>query len=494
MASARIGPFATCAWIHAERSSLPMRLHHGSRSDMAKRSTSKATTKEAPSPTYFLSLTVENYRTFGPKQTLDLGNGKGRPAPFTVILGDNGTGKTSLLRQLVNMVPKSPPTHWKEDQISQAQAMLLPFFTSEEELMPIVRMGSGKAFFRAAYAYGTLLGEEKHPPENASLEYQLHESSHGGIVYPRDSASPIHQMVVFAYGANRPIGSGSLSEYHSDGTRSLVLENAPLIPAEEWLLQQDLLARHGNGDAKQAQQRLDTVIELLKNLLPDDDIQDITFKAIELSPTRQRIAVHVKTPYGEVPLRSLSLGYRTLMAWMIDLTVQMFARYPDSKKPLHQPAVVLVDEIDLHLHPKWQRKVFTELAKTFPNVQFIVTAHSPLIVQAASADTNLVVLKRPEGASHVEIIQKPNAIRNWRMDQILISDLFGLPSARSPDLDMLYIRKDKLLKKSTLTEAEEAELEDIDHKLLDESPVEKRYLDILRRAAAEVTTKRRRKS
>jgi ABC-type molybdenum transport system ATPase subunit/photorepair protein PhrA len=52
-------------------------------------------------PAYFLSLTLENVRCFGPKQTLDLSDGKGKPAPWTIILGLNGTGKTTLLQSLV---------------------------------------------------------------------------------------------------------------------------------------------------------------------------------------------------------------------------------------------------------------------------------------------------------------------------------------------------------------------------------------------------------
>ena len=91
---------------------------------------------------------------------------------------------------------------------------------------------------------------------------------------------------------------------------------------------------------------------------------------------------------------------------------------------------MLVDEIDLHLHPKWQREVIGFLTERFPNTQFIVTAHSPLIVQAA-AGANLAVLKR-EG-DHVVIENHPETIRGWRIDQVLTSDLFDLPTARPPD-------------------------------------------------------------
>jgi transcriptional regulator with XRE-family HTH domain len=130
------------------------------------------------------------------------------------------------------------------------------------------------------------------------------------------------------------------------------------------------------------------------------------------------------------------LGYKTLIAWMVDLASRMFDRYPDSPNPLAEPAVVLIDEIDLHLHPKWQRTLMSYLSERFPNTQFIATAHSPLVVQAAS-DANVVLLRR-EG-DHVVIDNNMKDIHGWRVDQILTSDLFGLESARPPQLDPLLM-------------------------------------------------------
>ena len=138
-------------------------------------------------------------------------------------------------------------------------------------------------------------------------------------------------------------------------------------------------------------------------------------------------ALNSEPPYGWVPLKQLGYGYRTMVAWVVDFTSRMVDRYPDSSDPLGEPAVVLVDEIDLHLHPKWQRELIGFLTQRFPNTQFIVTAHSPLIVQAPP-DANLVLLRR-EG-DHVVIENQPETIRGWRIDQILTSDLFGLETIK----------------------------------------------------------------
>jgi AAA domain, putative AbiEii toxin, Type IV TA system len=88
-----------------------------------------------------------------------------------------------------------------------------------------------------------------------------------------------------------------------------------------------------------------------------------------------------------------------MMAWVSDIGWRLFARYPDSLNPFHEPAIVLVDEIDLHLHPKWQRQLRERLTLHFPNVQFIATAHSPLMVQAF-LDPPTICREEPPGDSY----------------------------------------------------------------------------------------------
>jgi len=162
----------------------------------------------------------------------------------------------------------------------------------------------------------------------------------------------------------------------------------------------------------------------------------------------------------------------------------MFDRYSESENPLAEPAVVLIDEIDLHLHPKWQRELIDYLTNLFPNTQFIVTTHSPLIVQAAAArDANIVVCRR-EG-DHVVIDQSIEAVRGWRADQILTSDLFDLPSTRDTELEK---QRREILSKAKLTKADEKKLKTLSAELDDlrvmENPEDDKAMNIIRRAAA----------
>jgi predicted ATP-binding protein involved in virulence len=167
----------------------------------------------------------------------------------------------------------------------------------------------------------------------------------------------------------------------------------------------------------------------------------------------------------------------------VDFASRMFDRYPESRNPLAEPAVVLVDEIDLHLHPKWQRTLMGYLSERFPNTQFIATAHSPLVVQAAT-DANIVLLRR-EG-DHVIIDKKDESVRGWRADQILTS-LFELESARSEEVEKLLKERAEILSKSRLTKKDRARLaeleEDIGALPTGETPEEMEAMDIIRRAA-----------
>ena len=277
------------------------------------------------------------------------------------------------------------------------------------------------------------------------------------------------------------MGTGTLADSDDDNrTLSLFDENAALRNAEEWLLRTDYAASKRSAIQAEAKSRAKLIRTVLIDLLPDVD--DIRFPVPDDVDAGPRVEFH--TPYGWVPIRQLGLGYKTLIAWMVDFASRLFERYPESPNPLAEPAVCLVDEIDLHLHPKWQRTIMQYLTVRFPNTQFIVTAHSPLIVQAAT-DANIAILRR-EG-DHVVIDQSFKAIHGWRIDQVLTSDLFGLETARPPALDKALRDRKKILTKSRLTAADKKKLTVLEAQIgtlpTGETAEDIEAMDIIRRAA-----------
>ena len=112
-----------------------------------------------------------------------------------------------------------------------------------------------------------------------------------------------------------------------------------------------------------------------------------------------RFVVSQKSEQGQVEklsLDQLSGGYRIVLALAADLARRMVQGNPHLKDPLASEAIVLIDEVELHLHPSWQQRVLVDLARTFPNTQFIVSTHSPQVLTTVRHD-RIVHLRREGG-------------------------------------------------------------------------------------------------
>lgn len=435
---------------------------------------------DRPPTAYFLSLEVENVRCFGPKQKLDLSDGNGRPAPWTIILGVNGTGKTTLLQCIVGFDIKQEEVGLEigsetKNPVSLKNAKIQSRRLLSNQFGTIPRTAATEGF--VAVQTGFNADANKDYSINSTylyINYKKEAKQYllGGAVFiTKDEQYP----VVFAYGAGRKVGTIAFIEPvpNDDATNTLYLDTAELRNPEEWLLYLDYSVSKNKALISQSERR-DQACGILKQVLWE--IEDIRF--IPGEGVRPKPRVEFKTPYGWVPFRQLGYGYQSLATWVADFASRMVERYPESKNPLAEPAVVLVDEIDLHLHPKWQRELMDRLTNLFPNTQFIATAHSPLVVQAA-ANANLAVLRR-EG-DHVVIDNDVDYIRNWRVDQILTSDLFGLDSARPPHIAKLLAERDNLLAKSKLSKADEKKIADLESEIgelpLGETKQQRRMLD-----------------
>lgn len=408
-----------------------------------------------PQAAYFLSLSLENVRCFGPKQTLDLSDGNGKPARWTIILGLNGTGKTTILQALAGFELLEISRGIDGSSDKDSRLLYSPY--SKPLTYPRGYETERKALMIAKTGLSCKLTDV--PTRTNISTIDLVKESETGF---RSSCTGINELNRFwccAYGASRRMGYFTQNNYrYDDPTASLYTDEVHLRNVEDWLIQLDYSTKASTEGAQQ--QRLDQVKKMLIEIMPDREVEGIRLVA-GTGPNPQA-RTEFKTPYGWVPLRHLGYGYQTLIAWMVDFASRLVERYPDSPNPLAEPAVVLVDEIDLHLHPTWQRKLMDVLTERFPNTQFIATAHSPLVVQAA-ADANLAVLRR-EG-DHVIIDNDVDNIRNWRIDQILTSDLFGLETARPPQIEILLLERKKLLTKAKLTESDKRKIKEIEEEI-----------------------------
>jgi len=158
----------------------------------------------------------------------------------------------------------------------------------------------------------------------------------------------------------------------------------------------------------------------------------------------------------ELRIEQFSDGYKIIIAMVADIASRMAEANPYAEDPLQSSGVVLIDEVDLHLHPQWQRRIIKQLADTFPNIQFIVTTHSPIIVLGAEDIAQIV---------HLSDNTNVGNLAYSTVGGVLLSDLFGLPSLFAPQWDDEIQQRNQLLTEPSLSEDDRNRLAQLDNVL-----------------------------
>lgn len=197
---------------------------------------------------------------------------------------------------------------------------------------------------------------------------------------------------------------------------------------------------------------LDSFFAVLRDLTPTDELR--MGKVDELGK------VWVETNDGSVPIELVSQGMSSTIGWIGTLLQRMYEIYPNAEHPESQPALILVDEIDAHLHPAWQRALVGLVRKHFKGVQVIATTHSPLVVGGLVPEAVLVAARDAVDRNVVGVrrIAGHMDLSSLRADEILTSSLFGLKSTRSDKHDDRVQRFAELLGKQGRDAQEEVEL------------------------------------
>lgn len=445
----------------------------------------------ADSPIYCRSLELENVRCFGQGQRLDCFGEDGKLARWTLILGNNGVGKTTLLQCLSWMRPV--PIKDKDGKLEA----FYPALNDEDNpiLRSLIRMGDDvRTVLKGEFSVGQKLGQGAGVQDPEAIAtgitlrgspWELKERELAESDPKAFKRTSFRDIPMFGYGATRKPGTVKQEEGTiSDPLASLHQQFAELYDPEGILEQFDY--RSAKTRKQRDRDRLQKVKEILAAVLPDvEGVTDIDVLAPPvIGHTSERSGVQFKTPYGTVPLSGLSLGYQTMLTWVLDLVLRLYERYPDSSDPLSEPGIVLIDELDLHLHPSWQREIMDYLADCFPAIQFVATAHSPLIAQAAR-NAKLIVLRETEGEAIID--DQGWRVNSWRADQILASGLFGIPT-RSKEIEELRRKRDELLGKPYEDSIEEEQLQSLQVRLdlleTADDPEDQAAMDLIRRVAA----------
>jgi hypothetical protein len=450
---------------------------------------------------YFRELRLSNVKAFTSGTVLDLRLG-GRPAPWTLIVGENGLGKTTLLQCLALLrpnltVPQSRETDApKPDRVEPA----LPMY-QDEQLIALARVGEGlRVELAADFSIGVPLRQTtpaRHRARSISTSayFTIQPSEKkpkdlGEFHFSNRISKGIKQPLVVAYSAARhaPYRRVEVISDSDDSAASLFNPEIELVDAEQVLEDLDHLSLRKEERATRLN---DSIKSALAGILPEiDDRSKIHVYGPPLpGRSEARTGVWIETYSGEVPLSSLSLGYQTMFAWTVDLARRMAEHHTTSADPLHEPAIVLIDELDLHLHPKWQRRVRRDLANVFPQVQFIITTHSPVLAQTY-LDTNIAVVRRD--GDHATIDNEPKVVRTWRLDQVSTSLLYDF-EPYPPEVVEAFRTRSALLGKAQLSADEERTLKAANAVIAtmptEDNPQDQKAIDLIREAAQLLATR-----
>ncbi len=354
---------------------------------------------------YLSSIALTNVRSMESLE-IDLTSGDGGNRRWTLLLGENGCGKSSVLKAIGLLLAGT-----------DALATLLQdpesWIRNEAKFCRI----EGK------------ISTDRRESRLISLEIRRGDKLRDILARNAESLALIdeasqtvgHDALVLGYGVSRRPADATSSGASPDrqqkagragGLASMFTAGSSLVSLQRWAM--DLHYQRGTP-------ALRTIRNALDQLLPD-----MSFTRID----RRLGDLMFATVDGDIPLAQLSDGYQNMAAWCGDLLYRLTHAFPTRKNPLAATGVLLIDEIDLHLHPVWQRQLVDFLSAMLPNFQFIATTHSALTAQQ-SGKGELFVIRREGSRQRPTLIPFVGEPRLMMLHQLLMSPMFGLDSMDS---------------------------------------------------------------
>ena len=324
-------------------------------------------------------LHLENFRLFA-RRTISFGE----QSPVVVLIGENGTGKSTVLDALrISFGPalsallgRSVVAVREEDV--RVRRQLVGGVLDEERQYPLEVSIHALVADEQIQAGVRLVESRDGGPEFGS--------SHIGSDVDRRLSAALREgdwvtlPLVAAYGTNRAeLTAATTSKKRSasrrDGYQRALTAGADATAFTDWLRQRTGIELQTGRDAPDMQ----AVTTALRRALPNYDSVRYDFTAEELM-ARSRDG-------SESTFSELSSGQRALLGLFCDVAYRCAVLNPHmgAEACLQTPGVLLIDEIDLHLHPEWQRDVIGSLQTAFPQLQIIATTHSPFVVQSLPA-------------------------------------------------------------------------------------------------------------
>ncbi len=256
---------------------------------------------------------------------------------------------------------------------------------------------------------------------------------------------PWNRLFVVGYSAGaRVLGSGSIDSYSIiDAVYTLFRYDEPLQNPELALrrLKDEADKRRKDKKKNENIDVLDIFLKLLRDVL-NLNKKDGVFL--------EKRGIEVRGPWGRAQLETLGDGYKSTITWILDLIGRRLL-YGRTLNPKMMSGIVLLDEVEQHLHPKWQINIMPLLTEAFPKIQFISTTHSPLVVSGCKKCKIRKVSKNRDESSNAY---------GWRAEDVY-RNIMDIRTSRNPEVQGLIDLYRKLDLKSltkNISDDEEDEL------------------------------------
>lgn len=358
---------------------------------------------------------------------------------WTLLLGENGTGKSSVLRSIALVMAGSEAL---ADLLVNTDTWIRvgkKECTIEAELITAdKKQRDVKLTIRRGDKIRDVFSRNKE-----TMDLLDRAIEHAGRNY-----------ITIGYGVSRRLSEDksisrqeSMKSPRAQCVATLFKPDAKLMPLESWAM--DLDYRRPDG------------WRVVKNAL-NEFLPNVKFKRIDKEHKR----LIFKTPDGDVQLSYLSEGYQNVLSWCGDLLYRVTEIFKEYKRPLFARGLLLIDEVDLHLHPIWQRSLIDFITSKLPNFQIIATTHSPLTAHQAG-EGELYFLKRDEATGAPKLISYEGDPSKLLLHQLLMSPIFGLQTADSLPVEKMKDEYSSLSTQKGLVKAAKARFTELKQELSD---------------------------
>ncbi len=318
--------------------------------------------------------------------------------PWTVIVGDNSAGKTTLLKSIaIGLCDESSAAGLMKESDSGYVRH------GEEEGKIIIDLSEGNKNYRIK----TTIKHMK--TKNGYIERVRQETP---------SAFPWDNLFVAGYGAGRGTsGTGDIAGY------SVINAVYNMFNYTEGLQNPELtiLRLKENATQKEAGKILERILT----------VNNITW---------EKSGITIDGQWGKgMPLRDLADGYKSTFLWVTDFLGWAYSFDQKIEGISKFKGIVIIDELEQHLHATWQRVLISQLKELFPKIQFIVSTHSPLIAASIgnldSRNDKLFICEPSEEDSTIVNVSEHETMQSYRFDQVLASRAFKYLIEENPALE-----------------------------------------------------------